>query len=207
EYDRDVAKALDINITQSGSTESMGNDILAGTAGNDVMRGLSGDDTLLGKDGNDTLHGGYSNDVLTGGNGNDDLYGGNGDDTLTGGTGDDLLRGGVGNDTLSGGLGKDTFIFHRQLTANVDIVTDFKPIDDSMRLENGIFISLTTLGVLTADNFVITTAAVDSNDYLIYNKTTGALFYDADGSSVTPAVQIATLGINLNLTHADFVVI
>jgi Ca2+-binding RTX toxin-like protein len=51
----------------------------------------------------------------------------------------------------------------------------------------------------------ISTAA-DSNDHVIYNKTTGALYYDADGSGATPAVQFAKLSAGLALTHADFLV-
>jgi len=184
------SKPLTINITQIGSTESMGNDALVGTAGNDVIRGLAGDDTLSGEAGNDAL------------------YGGNGDDVLYGRKGDDTLSGTGGNDILQGGAGKDAFLFNsRPITANIDNITDFKPVDDTIQLENGIFTRLTTTGVLATDSFIIATAAVDNNDYLIYNPATGALFYDADGNGAEAAVQIAALGVNLTLTHADFVVI
>ncbi|MDP2903081.1 MAG: hypothetical protein Q8N96_08220 [Methylovulum sp.] len=108
---------------------------------------------------------------------------------------------------LKGGVGKDSFIFNSPLTANVENIPDFKPIDDTIRLENGIFYRLTTTGELKADNFVVAATAVDSNDYLIYNKATGALFYDGDGSGAGTAVQIAVLGTNLELTATDFVVI
>ena len=50
-------------------------------------------------------------------------------------------------------------------------------------------------------------AAVDLNDYVIYNATTGALSYDADGNGAGAALQIALLGVNLVLTNADFVII
>jgi len=183
------SKPLSINITQIGSTESMGNDTLVGTAGKDVIRGLAGDDTLSGEAGNDAL------------------YGGNGDDVLYGRKGDDALSGAGGNDVLEGGAGKDAFLFNSQFTANIDNITDFKPVDDTIQLENGVFTGLTTTGVLAADSFVIATAAIDSNDYLIYNPATGALFYDADGNGAEAAVQIATLGANPALTHTDFVVI
>ncbi|MFI3121998.1 MAG: hypothetical protein QX203_18685, partial [Methylococcaceae bacterium] len=79
-------------------------------------------------------------------------------------------------------------------------------IDDTLTLENSIFTNIAT-GALNTDNFVAATTAIDSNDYLVYNKATGALFYDADGSGVGAAVQIAVLGVNLALTNADFVII
>ncbi|TAL47630.1 MAG: calcium-binding protein [Methylovulum sp.] len=153
---------------------------------------------LQGATGKDSLYGGVGNDTLYGDNGDDALYGRDGDDSLTGGKGDDVLRGGDGN---------DNFIFNSPLTAGVDKITGFKAADDTIQLENGIFTRLTASGELSADHFVIAAAAADSDNYLIYHKVTGALFYDADGNGAGEAVQIATLGVNLALTNADFVVI
>ncbi|TAL42846.1 MAG: hypothetical protein EPN89_16885 [Methylovulum sp.] len=195
---RSDSQDLLVSITQSGSTESVGNDTLVGTAGDDVIRGLAGDDVLQGVAGKDSLYGGVGNDTLFGGDGNDALYGRDGDDTLIGGKGDDLLRGGAGS---------NTFIFNSPLTAGVDKITGFKPTDDTIQLDNGIFTRLTASGELSADYFIIAASAADSDDYLIYHKVTGALFYDADGNGAGEAVQIATLGVNLALTNADFVVI
>ncbi|MFM2057171.1 MAG: hypothetical protein RLY71_1556, partial [Pseudomonadota bacterium] len=48
----------------------------------------------------------------------------------------------------------------------------------------------------------ITTAA-DADDHLIYNTSTGALYYDADGLGGTGAVQIAKLGVGVALTASD----
>ena len=50
-------------------------------------------------------------------------------------------------------------------------------------------------------------AAVDANDFVIYDDNTGALYYDADGSGAGAAIQIAAMGAGLALTHADIVVI
>ena len=99
------------------------------------------------------------------------------------------------------------FRFTSTPTANVDTLTDFSVADDTIQLENAIFSKLTTPGVLAAASFVKGAAAVDLNDYVIYNATTGALSYDADGNGTGAAQQIALLGVNLALTNADFVIV
>jgi Ca2+-binding RTX toxin-like protein len=70
-----------------------------------------------------------------------------------------------------------------------------------------VFTKLTTVGTLNAANFkIIGSAALDADDYILYDKTTGALSYDADGSGAGAAVRVAVLGTNLALTNADFIV-
>jgi Ca2+-binding RTX toxin-like protein len=170
-----------------------------GTTGDDSLYGYtSGDNRLFGLDGNDDLHGNSGNDWVSGGNGNDSLYGQSGNDTL---------EGGAGNDTLNGGTGKDTFLFNALLNATMDKITDFKPIDDTIQLEHSIFTAFTAIGALNADNFVISNTALDNNDYLSYDKTTGAISYDDDGNGADIAVQMVTIGINLALSNANFVII
>jgi len=137
----------------------------------------------------------------------DVLNGTAGDDELNGKNGNDVLIGGKGNDSLAGGSGKDTFRFNASLPNNTDSIKDFVVTDDSIQLENTIFTQLTATGELKSVNFRIGPAAADIDDFIIYAKNTGALFYDADGKGADAAVQIAVLGVNLALTHADFVVI
>jgi Ca2+-binding RTX toxin-like protein len=176
--------------------------------------------TVLGNAGNDSLNasaltiatnlnGGTGNDTLTGGSGNDTLFGSDGLDSILGGAGNDLLRGGLGNDTLTGGAGQDVFFFDTVLSGtNIDRVTDFVVNTDKIQLENtgaGLFTLLAT-GALSADNFAYNTAA-DGNDYLVFNTSTGALYYDADGNGVGAAVQFATLTLTGTLTAADFLVV
>ena len=153
------------------------------------------------------LVGNTSNNTLTGNDGKNVLSGAVGRDSLFGGAGSDVLNGGAGRDALSGGAGRDVFFFNSALKANVDSITDFKVVDDTIRLENAVFTKLTTTGAINAGSLVFGAAAADSNDYLVYNKTTGALFYDADANGAGAAVQVATLGVNLALTAADFVVV
>ena len=165
---------------------------------NSSLSGNTSNNTLTGNDGKNTLNGAV---------GRDSLFGGQGDDALNGGTDNDVLDGGVGKDVLTGGTGQDTFVFDTALKSNVDKITDFKPVDDTIKLENQIFTKLTTLGVLNASLFVKGTTALDTNDYVIYNPTTGVVTYDSDGSGAGFGVQIAQLGVNLPITSADFIVI
>ena len=136
-------------------------------------------------------------------------------DTLIGGAGKDVLYGGLGNDTLIGGTGKDGFVFSTRLDAkkNLDRINDFNPKDDSIWLENAIFKKLGKKGTeskpanLNKGFFVNGTEAKENDDYLIYNKKTGALYYDVDGLGSAKQVQIATLTNKATLTYNDFLVI
>ena len=62
-------------------------------------------------------------------------------------------------------------------------------------------------GDLNAANLAIGHAALDANDYLVYNPDTGNLAYDADGSGAGGTVLIANLANHVALTAADFFVI
>lgn len=193
------------NLTINGTNNA---DFLAGDGGNDTLIGNGGNDLLDGGAGNDTLNAGDGNDLLNGDTGNDKLVGGTGDDLLNGGAGNDSLDGGTGTDTLRGGTGKDNFLFNSALDGKIDTILDFNPTDDTIKLENKYFTSLTTTGTLDAGSLVLGTTASDNNDFILYNSKTGALYYDADGSGSGVAVQIALLGTAAHptLTNADFVV-
>lgn len=102
---------------------------------------------------------------------------GGGADTLNGNAGNDTLSGGAGSDTLNGGIGSDLFRFDAVLnaTTNMDTIIDYSIADDTIQLENAIFATLTATGPLNANYFVGgvgVTAAVDFDDYLIYNSAT-----------------------------------
>jgi serralysin len=183
-----------------------GNDVSYGGNQNDVISGEDGNDKLYGDASNDKLDGGVENDTLTGGTGNDTLLGGaSGADKLYGGAGADQLRGGKGKDFMDGGLGKDKFYFSETLTSgNRDIIKGFKVPDDTIMLNKSIFKAVGAS--VSAAEFYRGSGAHDSSDRIIYNKSTGALTYDVDGTGSKAGLVIATLDKGLNLTHADFLV-
>jgi Ca2+-binding RTX toxin-like protein len=67
-------------------------------------------------------------------------------------------------------------------------------------------------GTLHAEDFYAAagaTKAHDATDRLIYNTTTGVLYYDADGLGGVAAVQVALLGASAHpaLVYADLQII
>ncbi len=143
----------------------------------------------------------------------DRIEGGAGNDALLGGAGNDTLVGGAGNDTLTGGDGADAFLFNVALnaTSNRDRIADFDTTQDLIWLSRAVMTGLgTTLGTLTEAAFRsgagITTAG-DATDRIIYNSTTGALYYDSDGTGRAAAVQLADLTRLPSLTFDDFLIV
>jgi Ca2+-binding RTX toxin-like protein len=155
------------------------------------------------------------NDNISGTNGNDTIYGFAGNDTINGSGGNDILDGGLGNDILTGGAGFDAFDFTGLLdgSSNVDTILDFSRDDDVIRLDNAVMVGLgLATGALSANAFVSgagRTTAADASDRIIYNTTTGDLYYDADGIGGVAAVKIAVIGTTTRpvLDHTDFLII
>jgi Ca2+-binding RTX toxin-like protein len=144
--------------------------------------------------------------------GSDTLNGAGGDDTLGGGEGVDNLYGGLGRDVLSGGAGADYFRFDTTLNAatNVDRISDFSVVDDTVVLSPTIF---GYLGIydgqlgLDAKHFRSGVAAADADDRIIHNSATGAILFDRDGVGGAAAVQFASVTAGLVLTNGDFFVL
>jgi Ca2+-binding RTX toxin-like protein len=159
-------------------------------------------DPYVGDSGRNTLVGNSTNNTLRG-------YGGN--DTIKGGGGNDFIYGGNGNDILTGGTGKDYFVFDvtPNRSSNNDKITDFRVIDDTIRLDNAVFKKVGANGAFKSSGFAanMTGKAQDSLDRVIYEKDTGKLFYDADGTGGITAVHFATLANKAALTVKDFYII
>ena len=136
-------------------------------------------------------------DRLTGDGTNNILQGGSGGDVLSGNAGADTLVGGAGHDTLTGGTGADRFDFTVSLSAstNVERITDYSLTDDLMRLDNDVFTAFVTENVaLDASAFYSGSGIVtahDADDHIIYNTTTGNLYYDPDGTGGTGSTLFA----------------
>ena len=88
----------------------------------------------------------------------------------------------------------------------MDKISKFSTKDDRIALEVDFFAGLIG-SKLASSTFYIGTKAKDADDRIIYNKTSGALSYDADGSGSMAAVKFATLDKNLKLTASDFILI
>ena len=154
--------------------------------------------------------GGGGNDTLMGSAGNDFHSGGAGRDFLSGGTGDDILKGGAGKDVLTGGAGRDIFVFDTKpnKTTNIDKIVDFHHREDTIELAKSIFTKIAHKGALTSSAFYNGHNAHDASDRIMYDRKSGALFYDQDGNNAHhAAVQIATLHTKLTLSASDFFVI
>lgn len=185
-----------------------GRDRLEGSSGNDRLDGGDGADRLEGGSGNDRLNGDDGNDLLIGGAGNDLLNGGNGNDRVIGNFGNDFLSGGLGTDELTGGIGFDTFLFNTAPSfGNTDTIRDFRPFFDTIQLDSAVFAGLSA-GTLPFFEFFVGTSAIKPSHHIIYDNTTGALYFDPDGVGGASQIQFATLaGSPGNVTARDFIVI
>jgi Ca2+-binding RTX toxin-like protein len=194
-----------------------GNDvILAGsTGGSDVINGGDGSDSIEFKAAASsgivvnynagTITGGSAGGSISfsgiervvGGNFNDSMSGTVGSQNLAGQAGADTLTGGAGNDTLWGGTGNDAFMFNGMGTANADRISDFASGQDKVQLEDGAFTAIGAMGNFAAGDARFwssgTGTAHDANDRVIYNTSTGQLYYDADGNGGGTAQLVATI--------------
>ena len=128
------------------------------------------------------------------------ITGNNGANTLIGTAYNDSFIGNNGNDTLTGGGGTDQFMFSYapNSSSNRDTITDFQLNTDKLVFSLSIFSGLgSTAGALNSNQFLSAAGAItatDADDRLIYNSTTGILYYDQDGVGGVTAIQVALLG-------------
>ena len=134
--------------------------------------------------------------------------------------GNDNLNGGAGNDWLVGGGGNDTFIFNSALnsTTNLDRICDLQADGtDTIALSKAIFAALATPNgtVLQASEFTAVngsgdTVAVGNNVHVIFDTSTGNLYYDQTGgtsSGRTAFAQVDLSALTGTVDAADFKVI
>ena len=222
---------LDVSATGSSNLNLKGNgavNILTGNDDANTLDGGVGADTLIGGLGNDLYIVDNVSDVVT-------EYSGEGTDTvqssvtltlsddvenltLTGkssinGTGNDLantLTGNTANNILSGGDGADIFVFNTKLSkTNIDTIGDFEHVSDHIALDDAIFKKLKGV-TLSADHIYTMGEARDANgknDFIVYDTSNGALYYDADGSGKGLAIQFAILTGQPDISASDFQII
>jgi Ca2+-binding RTX toxin-like protein len=132
------------------------------------------------------------------------LSGLGGNDILIGSQSSEILVGGQGTDTLTGGDNFDTFLFSNS-SEGVDTITDFNVNQDIIQVSAAGFGGGLIAGTsLSSDQFSLGT--VTASTRFIFNKSTGSLSFDIDGSGSTAAIQIASLTTNLNLTEDNIFV-
>ncbi|MEQ1529689.1 MAG: hypothetical protein ABL925_10255 [Methylococcales bacterium] len=178
-----AAKKVQVNLSKKSAAGGAGKDKLSNIE-NVIGSGYS--DILIGNHLDNVLTGLAGNDKLSGGNGNDLLVGGVGNDRLAGGTGNDTLLGGPGSDVMTGGKGAD--IFKLDSPSTTDKITDFSKVHgDSISLDVAVFPNQSFVAVKKL-------ALAKNGERVVYEKATGRLFYDADGSGGGAAAQLlATL--------------
>lgn len=223
-----VGSYFDDFITGNSSTNRLwgdaGDDVIEGGDGRDLLYGGSNTaigDTVsyehasagvrinlavtklqrTGGGGVDTLSG-FENAV--GSAFNDVLSGTAVSNLLNGGDGADILSGGLGHDTLIGGAGGDYFMFRTAASAtNIDEVDDFETGIDHIYIDDAIFTRAGHRGFLDTARFVTGAMALDADDRILYDSTTGDLIYDANGSAAGGTRVFAHLDIGLSLSSAD----
>jgi Ca2+-binding RTX toxin-like protein len=158
--------------------------------GNDLANRIDGQAAVNvsvdGRGGNDTIYGTYWADHIDGGTGRDVLY----------------------------GLGHyDTFFFRAAAgTANADTIVGFNSGEATIAMENGVFTALGAAGRFAEGDARFAagagfTSGRDGNDRVVYDTSTGNLYYDADGSGAGAAQIFATLQGAPDLAASDFGVI
>jgi Ca2+-binding RTX toxin-like protein len=178
-------------------------DNIKGDGNANVLEGSRGNDTLTGGAGSDTASyehakSGVTVTLASLGVGQstgttegidtliniENLTGGSFNDTLTGNDNDNFIAGSGGTDSLVGGGGNDSFFF-RDISGAQDTIGDFGNGADHIVLDS-------TVMPLDVDGpeFVLpnefyaapgATSAQNSEQHLIYNTSTGDLYYDRDG--------------------------
>src|SRR3954469_15815442 len=163
-----------------------------------TFNGTNGNDTIIGGADNDQINGLDGNDSLLGGDGSDTVSGGPGNDFVSGNAGTDWVEGGSGNDEVRGGSGQDSIAFHEFGAANADLLSDFDAGWDNLQLDAAAFTQIGATGRMVSGDARFFSApgasgGHDADDRIVYNSTTGQLYYDADGNGAGAAQLIATI--------------
>jgi hypothetical protein len=173
----------DVNLTTSGP------ELITNTGRIDGSVELgSGFNTFNGR-------GGTVTGTITGGAGVDYIYLGNDGETADGGG---------GFNKLYAGAGADTFVYSALGSNTGTQIYGFNVNEDTIELNSSVFTKLTAGQTPT---FSVGSAATSPTDYLFYNSTTGALYYDTNGSGAGQTHLLGYIGAHLQYTAANFQVV
>jgi Ca2+-binding RTX toxin-like protein len=204
----------DVYVLENGTDDifdTAGIDTISSTITRQLLGAYAEVENLTLAAGNINGTGNTLNNLFTGGAGNNVLVGDAGNDTLRGMNGLDTLVGGLGVDTLTGGAQNDFFGFNAPLNAaHRDIITDFTNAvgnNDMIRLDNAVMPKLGVVGAMPVGFLRTGPAAVDVNDFIVYNRANGNLYYDMNANAAGGMIHLATLTTKPILTAADFAVV
>jgi Ca2+-binding RTX toxin-like protein len=127
-------------------------------------------------------------------------------DSISGSSQNDVIDGKGGSDFLQGNGGNDAFKFDTAFGHGVAHVADFTRGQDILELDDAVFTEL-KLGALGKKAFGFGTHATSHKEHIIFDKDTGAVRYDDDGSGKHHAHTIAVLDDVSALQHGDILVI
>lgn len=201
-----VTGSATINIVSTGSA-GVGNNVLALTAADNQSIVLTGSQNTTLSVTNAPSTTGVTIDASAF-TGNATITATNDADSIKGGTGADTITGGAGADAVTLGAGSDTLIFNSLVGA--DTIADYVVADDSIQLSLGTFAALGPVGALNATEFASGagfTAGQDASDRIVYNTTTGDLYYDSDGNGAGASVLIGTFTGAPALVVGEFTII
>lgn len=211
-YTADLAGDPEVQISFSLRGAGGTLDFTAGISGQNSVEirdvGLTSAIYVTGSVNDDRLFGSGFSDRLNGGNGDDVLLGEDGRDRLIGGANDDRLNGGSGHDTLTGGAGDDAFIFNTPIGGgtNIDKITDFTSGSDIIEIDEDYVFAGLSLGSLDPAQFAVG-SATGTGPQIVYNASTGALFYDSNGADAGGASKFVIVVGAPVLTASDFLVV
>lgn len=148
--------------------------------------------------------------MIVGNSGDNFLDGLRGRDNISGGDGNDTIIGGPSGDTLTGGAGFDRFFFERwDAPGSWDTITDFETNVDSLVLPYQYYTALdhgVNPQALSKSQFYAGAQATTADQHVIYDRSTGSLYYDHDGAGGEAQVLIAMLTNKPLLNVDDFVI-
>lgn len=184
-----IADALDaIDAANVSGTETFNNLFFRAAK----MKGSSAEDTLFALEGGKALAGDGNDFIMGFGSGPVILKGGDGDDTFLGN----------GKSKLWGGAGDD--IFHFRFPGGADKAKDFSIKDDIVGLHPDLFASINySVGPIDDLQFRVGEAATTPGEIVLYDKKTGSLSIDLDGSGAMAKVQVGILPDHLKLKADD----